>query len=83
MVTNLSLNSFDNQPFVHFVRISYGDLGNKGINVKVRGLDFLLRIYSKNFNRLACLTAVHKRCHEKLLGQCSGSSSNTESTNVS
>lgn len=36
--TNLSQNFSDNQPFVHFVRISYGDSGNKGINVKVREL---------------------------------------------
>lgn len=40
--TNLSQNFSDNQPFVHFVRISYGDSGNKGINVKVREVSIAL-----------------------------------------
>lgn len=32
---------------------------------------------------LACQTAVHKKCHDKLLGTCSESSFNSESTIVS
>lgn len=33
--------------------------------------------------RIACQTAVHKKCHEKLLGTCSESGFNSESTIVS
>uniref|UniRef100_A0A336K1T5 protein kinase C n=1 Tax=Culicoides sonorensis TaxID=179676 RepID=A0A336K1T5_CULSO len=43
--------------------------------------DFLWGFRKQGYQCRTCLTAVHKRCHEKLLGQCSGSSSNTESTN--
>ncbi|XP_063707868.1 putative protein kinase C delta type homolog [Culicoides brevitarsis] len=43
--------------------------------------DFLWGFRKQGYQCKTCLTAVHKRCHEKLLGQCSGSSSNTESTN--
>lgn len=32
---------------------------------------------------LECQTAVHKKCHDKLLGTCSESSFNSESTIVS
>lgn len=32
---------------------------------------------------LACQTAVHKKCYDKLLGTCSESSFNSESTIVS
>ena len=32
---------------------------------------------------LACQTVVHKKCHDKLLGTCSESSFNSESTIVS
>lgn len=32
---------------------------------------------------LACQTAVHKKCHDKLLTQCPGTGRDTESTVVS
>lgn len=120
-------NSFVNQHFVRFVRISYGALANKDINVIVSVIcnnnfrsdenvivDLLglmhpnpteylwFYIYEESLSKLsmcnikcfalydfilncflACQTAVHKKCHEKLLGTCSESSFNSESTIVS
>lgn len=72
---------------------------SKGITAKVsvREISFRLERFNcglrgklKNsfnstfdFLTLACLTAVHKKCHDKLLGTCSESSFNSESTIVS
>jgi hypothetical protein len=72
---------------------------SKGITAKVSvsEISFLLErfnygllgkhknLFNSTFDSslLACLTAVHKKCHDKLLGTCSESSFNSESTIVS
>lgn len=68
---------------MHFVRNFYGVLVNKDINVKVCVEEFLKYSYFICLIFAACQTAVHKKCHEKLLGKCPESGINSESTIVS
>ncbi|XP_076266557.1 protein kinase C delta isoform X5 [Rhynchophorus ferrugineus] len=42
--------------------------------------DFLWGFGKQGYQCQSCQTAVHKKCHDKLLGKCSGSSINSEST---
>ncbi|XP_019772740.2 putative protein kinase C delta type homolog isoform X4 [Dendroctonus ponderosae] len=42
--------------------------------------DFLWGFGKQGYQCQSCQTAVHKKCHDKLLGKCSGSGINSEST---
>ncbi|KAL1514319.1 hypothetical protein ABEB36_003592 [Hypothenemus hampei] len=42
--------------------------------------DFLWGFGKQGYQCQCCQTAVHKKCHDKLLGKCSGSGINSEST---
>ncbi|XP_013134454.1 PREDICTED: putative protein kinase C delta type homolog isoform X4 [Papilio polytes] len=42
--------------------------------------DFLWGFGKQGYRCVVCQTAVHKRCHNKLLGKCSGSSASSETT---
>ncbi|CAK1553476.1 unnamed protein product [Leptosia nina] len=42
--------------------------------------DFLWGFGKQGYRCVVCQTAVHKRCHDKLLGKCTGSSAHSDST---
>jgi len=44
---------------------------------------YIKYLYLSKLLFLACQTAVHKKCHDKLLTQCPGTGKDTESTVVS
>ncbi|KAI8428662.1 hypothetical protein MSG28_007392 [Choristoneura fumiferana] len=45
--------------------------------------EFLWGFGKQGYRCVACQTAVHKRCHDKLLGKCPGTSAHSDATVVS
>ena len=80
-VTSFWRNFSASRRFVPSVKISFGGFANRVTNVNVSDSSrsnfcFIVVV-------VACQTAVHKRCHDKLLGKCPESGRESESTIVS
>ncbi|KAK3915614.1 Protein kinase C-like 1, partial [Frankliniella fusca] len=81
-----SPNSSVNLHSVHFARTSYGALENRDTSVNhthIYNFCLALTRQTAHFSAPfvpACQTAVHKKCHDKILGKCPGSGRDSEST---
>ena len=65
------------------VKISFGGFANRVTNVNVSDSSRSNFCFIVVVVVVACQTAVHKRCHDKLLGKCPESGRESESTIVS